>query len=612
MAADTERLVSQGAEPGRDSEEFELKDRAAQHEPADPNVSKLFNPTKQTAQLAIEQGWRLAMTIILVVATVVALKAFQQHGNISHQAKIAFNTIMTVLTLALGLNFFDALKEMAKTLRWRILADHPFTVRETDLILGSDSLPRVGTLLLESYKKPLVFLCCLLWILLNITAQAGVAVISLTYSMDSGTNTTGTYTVDGKVQTPKLDCYSNGTTCPDSAETSMNRAHSYGVLSRDFDPRNQECTYANDGDILDGDQLCQYFEKRDNTEFAYRFSDYNPADNTTAYPYLTKRIIRASQGICYLYDRDGGNIPVIDSPDGGDSVWLYNFHNDTYHNHILVPKSYSAYDSTTFIYNGTETPQDETEQACGDRCLWMYAVRSLGPLSGNRPEQIFACPITMTEVSNPKDEAHNVTNEVARQAIASIALNGRYSTPVDPDKKDWHSYQIYPWGSPWETEGVDAQGFGAMVAQFAIGSIANMAPRNGRIEVPGNLPILGYHLSIHWPYAITLLAVVAGVHVLVFALMLWFARPVIVIEDSNLCTAKALQDVVARIDGGKVLDGKELANAIQKKGATNNGRTVYGVDGSGAKDAPLVLSFAEHNLVRRKLPGAAFPRGVYA
>ena len=49
-------------------------------------------------------------------------------------------------------------------LRWRVLADRPFTVREADLILGGDSLSKLGTLMLESKKKPLTLLLCAFWV----------------------------------------------------------------------------------------------------------------------------------------------------------------------------------------------------------------------------------------------------------------------------------------------------------------------------------------------------------------------------------------------------------------------------------------------------------------
>ena len=75
------------------------------------------------------------------------LALFEKNGNVSHDSKLWFNTIATVLSLALGLNFLKAFKAMAKVLRWRVLANRPFTIREADLILGSESLMKLGTLM---------------------------------------------------------------------------------------------------------------------------------------------------------------------------------------------------------------------------------------------------------------------------------------------------------------------------------------------------------------------------------------------------------------------------------------------------------------------------------
>ena len=48
---------------------------------------------------------------------------------------------------------------MAKVVRWRLLAKQHFTVRETDLILGSESLMKLGSLVWESREAFLRLLC---------------------------------------------------------------------------------------------------------------------------------------------------------------------------------------------------------------------------------------------------------------------------------------------------------------------------------------------------------------------------------------------------------------------------------------------------------------------
>ena len=111
-----------------------------------------------------EQAVRLGFTTILVVFVIATLQIYQNEDTVDHSNKITFNTIITVLNLALGLNFLEAFKDMAKVLRWRILANRKFSVRQTDLILGGESLLTLLKLMRESLKKPLILFVCVTWV----------------------------------------------------------------------------------------------------------------------------------------------------------------------------------------------------------------------------------------------------------------------------------------------------------------------------------------------------------------------------------------------------------------------------------------------------------------
>ena len=58
----------------------------------------------------------------------------------------------------------EAFKEVAKVLRWSILAQDKHSVREVDLILGIEGLSNVVTLGWESRAKPLTFFLCTMWV----------------------------------------------------------------------------------------------------------------------------------------------------------------------------------------------------------------------------------------------------------------------------------------------------------------------------------------------------------------------------------------------------------------------------------------------------------------
>ena len=82
---------------------------------------------------------------------------------------------------------------MAKVLRWRVLANRKFTVRETDLILGGESLINLATLMRESMRKPLTFAVCASWVspsmlLLVSVLKPGVLFLFLPLAFDTSTS----------------------------------------------------------------------------------------------------------------------------------------------------------------------------------------------------------------------------------------------------------------------------------------------------------------------------------------------------------------------------------------------------------------------------------------
>ncbi|KAL9003632.1 MAG: hypothetical protein Q9188_003509 [Gyalolechia gomerana] len=497
---------------------------------------------------------------------------------------------------------------MAKVLRWRVLANRKFTVRETDLILGGESLLKLVTLMRGSFRKPLTLLVCAFWL-----AQASVAIISLNYSMDGGVDSTGITTSRGMVTFARIDCYYNKGTCTTDQppEVAQNEAHAYGEASL----RERSCSYVADDDIFKSSQGCTYFARKDGQEYAYRYREYNPHDQGRAYPYLTKRLIKASTGQCSQFK---ANTPYPDqSPDGPESIFVFPYRNGTEDRRLRIARTDAAFDSTTYTFTGTHAPQAASAPAvvCGPRCIWLYAIRNWGPVT-KRERAIFVCPITVSDVSDVEDQAHIVPNDTARLAAASIALSGRYTNP-GKDGKHWEQYQWYPYGSYWELDKLSHQEVGSRMAEFAIGSLASMANYNPQQNITGTLPTLGYNLSVDWQYIIALAALITGVHCILVGLILWIARPVVVPGDSNLVVARLLHGLVGRVgEKGNLLEAKEIAEAIEKEGhgeasavEMKKGTVGYGVK---QRSWGTVLEIGEGLKKRKGLTGRIFPRGKYA
>ena len=555
------------------------------------DTSADFNPNLQTWNLFKSQALRLSFTLGLIVLFVLTLVRFEQAGNVSHASKEWFNAFTTILNLALGINFLEVFKDMAKVLRWRVLACRPSTIRETDLILGGDSLMTLWDLTRESWGRPITMIACLLWILLNLLAQATIAMLSLNYSMDMGSGSAGTYAVNGTILAPRLDCFARNNACDTTVVAPQTTAHSFGALTQG----QTCCTYNITADIFSATQSCPYFCSADRREFAYRFNEYNPLDTTFIYPYLTNRLIKSKVEACYKYDINWSKSPIIDSPDGDNDTQFFFYNNSTYSSKIAIPRSVGAFNSTTYVYDGVNIPQFATRVARGPRCLTIYVLRLGRPF----PANIFSCDISVTNVTNTTAPWQEYPDGMARLAVASIALTGRMRH-FKGVGLSWQQYQLYPWGNYLEAHSLDADEIGSNIADYAMGSIAATALLNQKaLNSSPTLPKLGYSPTIKWRYVIALFAGIGAVHIILVGLLCWIARPVVVCDDSDLCIARLLQGLVGRIPdgGGTLLDGKELAREIDnasmdnavaggEKSATilqEPTRVVYGVDNTNDK-----------------------------
>jgi len=161
------------------------------------------------------------------------------------------------------------------------------------------------------------------------------------------------------------------------------------------------------------------------------------------------------------------------------------------------------------------------------------------------------------------------------------------------------------------------------MAQFAIGSLANMAQIIPKLNnLPGTLPILGVHLNNNWDYIISLAICIGVVHVLLVAMILWVSKPIIVLDDSDLSTARLLYGLVGKLGGrGSLLDGKKLAKAIQAKivqeaedgvSETANGQVVYGISHGHDLGTQGVLDLGADVKMKKDFKGRRFPPGRYS
>lgn len=99
--------------------------------------------------------------------------------------------------------------------------------------------------------------------------------------------------------------------------------------------------------------------------------------------------------------------------------------------------------------------------------------------------------------------------------------------------------------SPLEIDTRDPDEVGALMAEFAIRSIATMASQNRLIRLPGLTPKLGASLQVKRLWSPLLLVIgILAFQALLIAVTMFFARNVVIPEDSHIVLGQLLRPVI--------------------------------------------------------------------
>lgn len=286
-----------------------------------------------------------------------------------------------------------------------------------------------------------------LWLTSFQVAQMLAPVAAITYGILDGTDFSSTYLRSGSVTVTNHTCYfhPNLDQCPPPVIQDQ-LAHAYGEDTQGPDSTSSfGCgAYTDFEDLISSDQNSPYYCRRNTTvqEFAYRFNEYNPDDSLQAYPHFTDRIITASPGPCTEYWETGNQTGTVGDdtthPPNAISALNITYANSTHNGSILIPTSALGREGTTYIYRGPLIPALATTYGFGLRGLMIWAYRNPGHDEDSR---FFECPITVNTVTNVQNLAHSISDAMAREAAASIALQGQFRGTVDdPDFTQWQWY----------------------------------------------------------------------------------------------------------------------------------------------------------------------------
>ncbi len=93
--------------------------------PNNPSLNSLatkFDRRRQFVQLAYRGLIRFFITVTLVFTLYGTLKGYEHHGLIGENGKKLYNTLVTGLSMALGISLASSFKAIALNLRWYILS----------------------------------------------------------------------------------------------------------------------------------------------------------------------------------------------------------------------------------------------------------------------------------------------------------------------------------------------------------------------------------------------------------------------------------------------------------------------------------------------------------
>ena len=531
-------------------------------------------------KLIVRHSYQWIFSLILLGLIVLTLWRYEQYRTITQTTKHIFNSIITGLSIALGINIASALKSYAEMMRWRFLTMSWMSLREFDLILHCGSLHKVVQLLWDvAVKQPgfpnarglRIWGIAWGWIMLNLLAQILVAMIGLTYSLDVSAYDSFQPGLVSIVNLSTIhDKWSIGSGVEISRMNQMYAAHAYGIQGQD-----------NKMGILgtsDDDTLGCYgtlWTDEDRTFAGYKFVDINPDIGGTAVGQATtcsNRIIIVNAACNrYAVSNLGGNFAdghtayyrdvddkeqqlyVRESTPGG-ITWM----GDTDNLACLGMEGFDYYDRSAKIMGfqmaQQSNPNDPNE---------ILAVQD---------NHVFQCCNYISKVDGLPESHQKSLGLAADQAFylaGAIGWTG-YSIPgvsggsENPDEQ----YVVYPYGSSWAF-GTDAYAGDAkaIVQQYSAAAIAQLDVSGKRANITSDRqPNRSSCLTVEWHWTLPLLGCIFLLQCLSMLVVILWANKALIIDDSFLSISKLLAPTMMKLgDHGSVLKGEEIAEGITKR-----------------------------------------------
>ncbi|KAE8444531.1 hypothetical protein EG329_014455 [Mollisiaceae sp. DMI_Dod_QoI] len=468
---------------------------------------------------------RFCITIILTVTLLWTIVAYSKIPVLVDSQKRIFNTLVTALSMSLGIAIASSFKQVAVNVRWWILSRKKRPLSEVDAILECDSLTSLTVLAIKSARD--------LKLKIVLVAQAGVAMIGLTYSLNDGVDYNTSVTGDIRF-TDFSQSFAYGIDYNTTAASEL-AVHTYGEMALAWrignltDPKVQ----VPEPMSAHGSNPYAYFSVPEYYQYFFMEASQPSGPNSNPIQFYSNRSIKTS-GSCIQY-------PVTDNVNGSSQSFSVTKNGQNY-----SPIFESIGPNSTTYYT-------QTNMECGPRCKEICAYENNG-----KQAFYYECNITVSNVSNVTYSSQNVSDTNALQAAGAIGLQGYQQYQ---NAQPLSQYQQFPAQSTYGHFVGSGPQMASLMSQFAIGVFVTADKIMEPIQnsVSGSMPLQGVQLQIVQQigmWAILISIVVS--HLVLFILGSLLANRVVVVDGSYLAIAVLLRPVTEKLkDRGFLLGGEK-------------------------------------------------------
>lgn len=509
-----------------------------------------FKPDRQRRRLFAKGALQWLITLLLCGLLAACLGAFGRLLWMSVSQTKAFNALIVLLSVFLGNNLSSSLREYALMLRWRILAAKYRRLEEFDLVLHCDSLRKVLKLLWVARTRDRALFClnkaqwlCVLWLAVNVLLQILVALLGLTYNLNTSEFPAKKY---GRVSIANLSLIRDfwGTENP-TFDAQLGSANSYGIQGQDYlfvtaSPPGQGkvARYGSPGTPT-------IYTNADWTEMTYVFQDLNIRNQDLSL--ISHRNITTRAKCQSLEVLDGGN---------GTNSYIVYLDNDRQQNSLDVVR----------VGPGATTYVGMLNSTCGPRCTQVMVLQSANGDTIPRPS-FYQCENTISPVQGIEEYLYDgqtadifqMPDAQAQIIAGAIGWTGFNYTPGD--LYQYARYAPESWWSP-DTP-ADAGVISRRIMEFSSEAVAAVDYNGPRRNVSGWYPIPAQVVQVQWRWSATILGIIPAVQLLALVCVIAWGNSAVIRDESCLSTARLLRPVVDKLGHrGCLLTGHEIAEEL--------------------------------------------------